>query len=660
MKNFLQIKHHALKQKTSLLLAVGMVAILVILISVFKLRTATYFQTSAIEKSTAINSTSANLSVPTTTATATSTPTPAEASPLVQRLTVTPPADGRVITLTTTAGSTGWTSDLDGRSHFNMPVIHAGMYQGHTYYGLLQFDLSAVPAGSRISYASMELIGLDDARLGPAGSWQLSLLEAEADQLWPDLEFEGLAKSPVVATVPLAKETRELAPDQATRFTLGRQAIDELERRMAGGTVSFRLEGPTSGEDNLFSWDSGHRKQPDENRLVILSLVVFPPTTPVEDTPSGYVIVTSTPTPDNIITAAAMAAEATQLAEAFGTATPVPANWVTPVIIVPQPTPVNQATALLQKQEATARAFLFGPATATPPNIWTATPTATRTKVSFHNVAVRNETSTKRPKAAISATPTPTATATPVYIKLQGEVATPWVPPSPSPTPTPVHIPSELVGKIAFLSNRSGGPQPLSKPLIYLIDPDGNNLAVMTGRAIYEAAIARESFSSDQRFRVFVKDALRFDNKMVPALYFYDYLYDAEEQITHFGAGAAWDPVWSPTREQIAFVSNDSSNDEVWVINRDGTEPKQLTESNVAYNGREIGKDTFIPEINGQPSWSPDGSQLVFWSNRTGHRQIWVMDADGSDLYSLSTTSHEDWNPVWIKYTDSARSLAPQ
>ena len=32
--------------------------------------------------------------------------------------------------------------------------------------------------------------------------------------------------------------------------------------------------------------------------------------------------------------------------------------------------------------------------------------------------------------------------------------------------------------------------------------------------------------------------------------------------------------------------------------------------------------------------------------------QIWVMDADGNNLYSLSKTSFDDWDPVWIKYPD--------
>jgi TolB protein len=60
-------------------------------------------------------------------------------------------------------------------------------------------------------------------------------------------------------------------------------------------------------------------------------------------------------------------------------------------------------------------------------------------------------------------------------------------------------------------------------------------------------------------------------------------------------------------------------------------------------------------EWDKHPSWSPDGTQIVFWSNRTGHQQIWVMDADGGNLYSLSRTGFNDWDPVWIKYPDLPR-----
>jgi len=338
------------------------------------------------------------------------------------------------------------------------------------------------------------------------------------------------------------------------------------------------------------------------------------------------VIVTETPTPLNIITVAAEAARATAVATAIGTYTPMPFNWVVPIVITPEPAtavPGNAATAAFQVAEATAAAFVYGTPTPAPINLWTATPT-------------------------------------PFMLPVIGEVATPWLPPSPTPTSLP--IPQGLVGKILFLSNRSGGPLPLPEPLVYAIDPDGSNLAVLNDDTLYRAALAREPYSADQRYRTFAQEVARFygrlkEREMALAIFYDDYHYKVTEQVTFFGTGDAWDPVWSKASDQIAFVSNVNRHAEIWISNRDGSGQQQLTQTDEAVFAREPGKNTFIfeDEENSHPSWSPDGSKIVFGSTRSGQRQIWVMNADGSNAYSLSTTSHEDWDPVWIKYTDPAR-----
>src|SRR5690606_30146792 len=83
-----------------------------------------------------------------------------------------------------------------------------------------------------------------------------------------------------------------------------------------------------------------------------------------------------------------------------------------------------------------------------------------------------------------------------------------------------------------------------------------------------------------------------------------------------------YDPVWSPDGQRIAFVSNHTYNDEIWIMRADGSDQRQLT-----WNEWEWDK---------HPSWSPDGGQIVFYSNRGGQRQLWVMGQDGSNQRNIS------------------------
>ncbi len=617
---------------------------------------------------------------------------------------VTPVPGGVVLNLTPAPQAVGWATSLDGRSHFEVPNLHTGFFKGHIYQSAIQFDLSEVPPGSTLLSAVLQLVGLDEQNLSPGGTWQLNLLDPAMAAQWPELTYEALHTARVAATISPALASADLGVSQVNLFTFTPAQLALLQRQFAAGPVSFRLDGPTAGPDNLFTWDSGYHGQAESDSMPVLELVVIPPAAP------GYVVVTSTPTPKNIITAAALAIEATRMAQTTGTFTPVPDNWVTPAIVTPWPNPANAATAAFQAALATAEAILYP----TPAVVWTATATpivAGNTPLSNQAVAAAPQATqatatpnyvivtstpppeniiteaaiaikvtqiaqitgtltpvpqnwvtplvvTPQPTPANAATaayesalataeailyPTPvavwTATPTPIFILLPNEIATPWA--TFTPTAAPPSIPAVLVGKIAFLSNRSGGPEPLKEPLAYVMDPDGSNLAVLTNRAVYDAAVARDSYSADQRFRAFVKYADIWTSKKKPAIFYYDDFYGVEEQVTQFGAGIAYDPVWSPTQEQIALVSNDSSNDEIWVINRDGSGALQLTRDPYAWWDK-------------HPSWSPDGRQIVFWSNRSGQRQIWVMEADGSNPRSLSRTGYDDWDPVWIKYTDPA------
>jgi TolB protein len=77
---------------------------------------------------------------------------------------------------------------------------------------------------------------------------------------------------------------------------------------------------------------------------------------------------------------------------------------------------------------------------------------------------------------------------------------------------------------------------------------------------------------------------------------------------------------WFPDGQKIAFVSNRDGNVEIYVMNADGSHPRNLTNH---------------PAWDEHPSWSPDGQQIAFVSNRDGNVEIYVMDADGWERRNL-------------------------
>ncbi len=89
---------------------------------------------------------------------------------------------------------------------------------------------------------------------------------------------------------------------------------------------------------------------------------------------------------------------------------------------------------------------------------------------------------------------------------------------------------------------------------------------------------------------------------------------------------------------QSAFVSLRDLNLEIYL--KDGE-----TETNLTRNGA----------IDWFPVWNADGTRLAFGSDRTGDHEVYVMDADGSNLIQLSGDDPAyDVLPVW---TDDGRIL---
>ncbi|MDP9202766.1 MAG: protein kinase [Gemmatimonadota bacterium] len=105
---------------------------------------------------------------------------------------------------------------------------------------------------------------------------------------------------------------------------------------------------------------------------------------------------------------------------------------------------------------------------------------------------------------------------------------------------------------------------------------------------------------------------------------------------------------------RIAFVSDrdgpdpigNRGNQEIYVMNADGTDQRRLTHDKAADFG---------------PAWSPDGSMIAFTSQRAGGFDLFVMNADGTGqrrLTNLIDSGFGATEPAWSQ-TESASHSGP-
>ena len=154
--------------------------------------------------------------------------------------------------------------------------------------------------------------------------------------------------------------------------------------------------------------------------------------------------------------------------------------------------------------------------------------------------------------------------------------ATPIVPTLPSPTPTTTILPPPpFRGEMLFSTNRDGG-----NPQIY--DATGSQGQTLT-------------------------------------------------RLT-YSAGTDAYAAWSPDGRQIAFTSNRDGNNEIYVMNVNGSSLVNLTNN---------------PASDQHPSWSSDGQSIVFSTNRDGNDEIYVMAANGSQVKNLTNNPASDTMPCY-------------
>jgi TolB protein len=103
-----------------------------------------------------------------------------------------------------------------------------------------------------------------------------------------------------------------------------------------------------------------------------------------------------------------------------------------------------------------------------------------------------------------------------------------------------------------------------------------------------------------------------------------------------------WDPTWSPDGKQILYASGAENNVQLFIVNRNGRDSKQVTN---------------LPAIRGRSDWSADGRSIVTYSGPAWHREVYILNTDGSNARQLTPSDGNSQGPSfspdgqWVAFT---------
>lgn len=105
---------------------------------------------------------------------------------------------------------------------------------------------------------------------------------------------------------------------------------------------------------------------------------------------------------------------------------------------------------------------------------------------------------------------------------------------------------------------------------------------------------------------------------------------------------SGWDPTWSPDGRQVLFASDARGTVQLYAARVDGREQRTITN---------------LPAIRGRSDWSPDGNSIVTYSGPAWNRELYIMNADGSNARQLTPGGGNSQGPSfspdgnWVAFT---------
>ena len=189
--------------------------------------------------------------------------------------------------------------------------------------------------------------------------------------------------------------------------------------------------------------------------------------------------------------------------------------------------------------------------------------------------------------------------------------------------------------RIVFLSDRDivaiGGGGAGAFFQIWVMDADGSNQTRLTFNQLDDGAPAFSPDGSKIAFNRGVTEHTERDTRRNIFLMNPDG--SSETNITNNLRADDFHPSWSPDGSQIVFYSaRDDEDDEIYVMDADGSNQTRLTDS---------------PGVDRDPVWSPRGDKIAFVSFRDFGFEVYVMDLDGSNQVALTSGFGDNFDPAW-------------